>query len=91
MNLNLFIYFDLNIGTEDAGHYNFNIGETFDNGRYVVARHISDGTFGRVLEVWDRKNRNKIYALKVIRAVERYVEAALTETYILKKIQSLNP
>ena len=37
---------------------------------------MGDGTFGRVFEVRQIYN-NKIYALKMIRAVERFVEAAI--------------
>jgi hypothetical protein len=37
---------------------------------------LGDGTFGRVFEVRQIYN-NKIYALKMIRAVERFVEAGI--------------
>jgi serine/threonine protein kinase len=49
--------------------------------------HISDGTFGRVFECKDLED-NKIYAVKVIRAVQRYVESAKTETEILEFIKN---
>lgn len=49
-------------------------------------KHISDGTFGRVLEVINYAN-NKTYAVKVIRAVERYIDSAQTEKEIIEKIQ----
>ena len=48
-------------------------------------KHLSDGTFGRVFEVKNIEN-DKIYACKMIRAVERYVDSAKTEKDILEKI-----
>ena len=36
-------------------------------------KHINDGTFGRVFEV---EKDGKIFAMKVIRAVKRYIESA---------------
>lgn len=39
---------------------------------------VGSGTFGRVLECWDRKN--KIYvAIKVVRNVQKYRDAAMIE------------
>lgn len=39
---------------------------------------LDPGTFGRVLECWDRKN--KIYvAIKVVRNVQKYRDAAMIE------------
>ena len=32
------------------GHYKYRIGEIF-NEKYILEKHISDGTFGRVFEV----------------------------------------
>lgn len=32
------------------GHYKYKIGEIF-NEKYILEKHISDGTFGRVFEV----------------------------------------
>ena len=40
-----------------------------------MIKQLGDGTFGRVLEVRHILT-NKIYAMKVIRAVERFVDAA---------------
>ncbi|EGR33477.1 hypothetical protein IMG5_051550 [Ichthyophthirius multifiliis] len=77
--------------SKDAGHYKYKKGETFDNGRYILIKHLSDGTFGRVFEVVDSHNNNKTIALKVIRAVDRYVEAAQTEGDIIMKINKMDP
>lgn len=36
------------------------------------------GTFGRVLECWDRKNKSYV-AIKIVRNVEKYRDAAIIE------------
>jgi len=47
---------------------------------------LGDGTFGRVLEVKDLKY-NEYYAMKVIRAVKKYIESAEIETDILFELK----
>jgi serine/threonine protein kinase len=39
---------------------------------------MGEGTFGRVLECWDRKTKVTV-AIKVIRSVPKYREAAMIE------------
>jgi CDC-like kinase len=48
----------------DAGHYNYRVGQHFKKGKYEVTKFLSDGTFGRVVEV-KNLNDNKFYAMKV--------------------------
>lgn len=38
------------------------------------------GTFGRVLECWDRKNKNYC-AVKIVRNVKKYRDAAMIEVH----------
>ena len=54
-------------------------------------KHICDGTFGRVLEVEDLKDKFQThYALKIIRPIERYIESAKDEAEIIKKLPHSN-
>ena len=39
---------------------------------------MGEGTFGRVLECWDRKNKDYC-AIKVVRAIRKYRDAAMIE------------
>lgn len=39
---------------------------------------MGEGTFGRVLECWDRKNKDYC-AVKVVRAIRKYRDAAMIE------------
>lgn len=43
---------------------------------------IGEGTFGRVLECWDRKRKVTV-AIKVIRSVPKYREAAMIEVRLV--------
>lgn len=56
----------------------------------VVADQIlklaGQGTFGTVFHVFDAKHQTRL-ALKVVRAVERYTEAAKVEIQILEQIR----
>lgn len=48
------------------------------------------GTFGTVLDVYDTKHRQRL-ALKVVRSVKRYLEAAAIEIEILEKLRQADP
>lgn len=43
------------------------------------------GTFGRVLECWDRQTREFV-AIKVIRSLEKYRKAAMSEVDVLRRL-----
>lgn len=47
---------------------------------------LGQGTFGLVLEAWDRVEQ-KYVALKIVRAVKKYTDSAHIEIEILTKIQ----
>lgn len=54
--------------------------------QYQVIGHLGDGTFGRALKVFDPTDK-KDYAVKVIRAVERYTDSARIEIDILNDMK----
>eukprot|EP00742_Colponemidia_sp_Colp-10_P010311 GILJ01011318.1.p1 GENE.GILJ01011318.1~~GILJ01011318.1.p1 ORF type:complete len:375 (+),score=32.29 GILJ01011318.1:26-1126(+) len=70
---------------EDEDHFDFEHGMSITP-RYKVYRLLGDGTFGRALEVWDRK-REKFCALKIVRRVKRYTDAARIEAEVLTAIR----
>ena len=43
-----------------------------------ILSKMGEGTFGRVLECWDRKNKDYC-AIKVVRNVKKYRDAAMIE------------
>ncbi|XP_038699923.1 serine/threonine-protein kinase AFC3 isoform X1 [Tripterygium wilfordii] len=66
------------------GHYVFALGENLTS-RYKILSKMGEGTFGRVLECWDRQTREHV-AIKVVRSIRKYREAAMTEVDILQHL-----
>lgn len=60
------------------------LGETLTP-RYKLLDKLGEGTFGRVLECWDRDARAHV-AIKIIRSVRKYREAAMMEIKVLRAI-----
>jgi hypothetical protein len=51
---------------------------------------VGEGTFGKVLECWDRDTREHV-AVKVIRAVPKYRDAAMIEIRIFDQLHAIDP
>ncbi|KAJ7966004.1 Protein kinase [Quillaja saponaria] len=64
------------------GHYVFNLGENLTP-RYKILSKMGEGTFGRVLECWDRKKQEYV-AIKVVRSIRKYRDAAMVEVDVLQ-------
>lgn len=69
---------------DDDGHYivteDMPIGD-----RYQVNRLLGQGTFGKVVEAYDRRNRSKC-AIKIIRSVQKYRDASRIELRVLQTL-----
>ncbi|XP_009412404.2 serine/threonine-protein kinase AFC3 isoform X3 [Musa acuminata AAA Group] len=63
------------------GHYVFDLGENLTP-RYKILSKMGEGTFGRVLECWDREAREYV-AVKVVRSISKYRSAAMIEIDVL--------
>ncbi|CAM6072641.1 unnamed protein product [Sphagnum tenellum] len=66
------------------GHYMFELGENITS-RYKIISKMGEGTFGRVLECWDRDAQEYV-AIKVIRSVQKYRDAAMIEIDVLRTL-----
>lgn len=66
------------------GHYMFELGDNLTS-RYRVHGKMGEGTFGQVLECWDRE-RKEMVAIKVVRAIKKYREAAMIEIEMLQQL-----
>lgn len=75
--------------SQDEGHLNYKIGDVLEN-RYLILANLGEGTFGRVVKVKDLEIDHTI-ALKVIRNIEKYREAAKLEINVLEKINKKDP
>jgi dual-specificity kinase len=51
---------------------------------------IGEGTFGKVVECWDRYLKIRV-AIKIIRSIQKYREAAMIEIDVLKTIKKYDP
>lgn len=74
---------------QDAGHFEWTPGQAITP-RYRVKGLLGDGTFGRVLEVEDLQDQS-VKAMKVIRAVKRYVSSARIEADIIRRLNNADP
>lgn len=74
---------------DDAdGHLIYHNGDTL-LGRYKIHATLGEGTFGRVVKVKDEA-MNQTMALKIIKNVEKYREAARLEINALEKLSDKN-
>ncbi|KAL4457537.1 hypothetical protein ABPG75_012402 [Micractinium tetrahymenae] len=75
---------------DDAnGHYQFEIGENLAP-RFKIMRKFGEGTFGQVLECWDRKRKDYV-AVKIIRNIQKYRDAAMIELEALNTLAANDP
>ncbi|KAJ3009554.1 dual specificity protein kinase kns1, partial [Thoreauomyces humboldtii] len=58
--------------------------------RYDVLRLLGQGTFGKVLEVYDREEDRNV-AIKVVRALQKYTEASRVEIKVLQCLEQNDP
>nr|XP_043639005.1 serine/threonine-protein kinase AFC2-like isoform X2 [Erigeron canadensis] len=66
------------------GHYVFEVGDNLTS-RYKIHGKMGEGTFGQVLECWD-KEREEMVAIKIVRGVQKYREAAMIEIDMLQQL-----
>ncbi|XP_052863267.1 uncharacterized protein LOC128269900 [Anopheles cruzii] len=71
------------------GHLNYSIGDVLHN-KYEIIGRLGEGTFGRVVKVRNVET-NQLMALKVIKNVEKYRDAAELEITALVKIRQADP
>ncbi|KAI7730799.1 hypothetical protein M8C21_021398 [Ambrosia artemisiifolia] len=66
------------------GHYMYSLGDNLTP-RYKILSKMGEGTFGRVLECWDRQTREYV-AIKVVRSIRKYRDAAMIEVDVLEQL-----
>ncbi|CAO3645340.1 unnamed protein product [Cunninghamella echinulata] len=71
------------------GHYIIRPNESL-TARYKIMRLLGQGTFGKVVECYDRVRRT-FCAIKVIRAVPKYRDASKIEIRVLNTIKEHDP
>ncbi|XP_022889894.1 serine/threonine-protein kinase AFC2-like isoform X2 [Olea europaea var. sylvestris] len=66
------------------GHYIFELGENLTS-RYKINSKMGEGTFGQVLECWDRE-KEEMVAIKIVRGIKKYRDAAMIEVEVLQQL-----
>ncbi|XP_071803864.1 dual specificity protein kinase CLK2-like [Asterias amurensis] len=76
---------------DEEGHLVYRAGDVLQ-ARYEVIGTLGEGTFGKVIECKDMQSEgNNHIALKVIKNIEKYTEAAKLEINVLTKLLSRDP
>ncbi|XP_075889063.1 dual specificity protein kinase CLK4-like isoform X1 [Nelusetta ayraudi] len=73
---------------DGEGHLIYHSGDML-RARYEIVCTLGEGAFGKVAECIDHKNGARI-ALKIIKNVDRYREAAMSEVEVLDKLKSFD-
>jgi len=74
---------------DSQNHYIIHLGESLIP-RYKILSVMGEGTFGKVVECWDREEK-KYVAIKIIRSIEKYRDAAMIEIEVLKALKKKDP
>lgn len=69
------------IQDDEEGHLVYKNGDVIQ-GKYEIKADLGEGTFGKVVKVYDRHSHETI-ALKIIKNVQKYREAAKLEEAII--------
>uniref|UniRef100_A0A8B9JIP3 dual-specificity kinase n=1 Tax=Astyanax mexicanus TaxID=7994 RepID=A0A8B9JIP3_ASTMX len=75
---------------DEEGHLICRSGDVLQE-RYEIVGTLGEGTFGRVMECIDHRRGGSHVALKIIKNVEKYKEAARLEINVLEKINERDP
>ncbi|WVQ99837.1 hypothetical protein IAU59_006980 [Kwoniella sp. CBS 9459] len=68
-----------------GGYHPVNIGDEFNNGRYIIVRKLGWGHFSTVWLARDTSNSRHV-ALKVVKSDGHYTETALDEIQLLQRV-----
>ncbi|GMR34152.1 hypothetical protein PMAYCL1PPCAC_04347, partial [Pristionchus mayeri] len=76
------------------GHLIYSVGDivTSNNAQYEILEQLGEGTFGKVVKVVDKEDPGrKLCALKIIKNVSKYREAAKLEINVLNHLKNKDP
>ncbi|KAG7254998.1 hypothetical protein CRUP_013427 [Coryphaenoides rupestris] len=74
---------------DGEGHLIYHIGDML-RARYEIMSTLGEGAFGKVVECIDHSNGGARLALKIIKNIDRYREAAMSEVEVLEQMNSLD-
>ncbi|KAI1175844.1 kinase-like domain-containing protein [Nemania sp. FL0916] len=74
---------------DEDGHY-IVVPDADLTSQYQIRKLLGQGTFGKVVEARDRR-RNKLVAIKIIRAIQKYRDASRIELRVLQTLKANDP
>ncbi|XP_029020551.1 dual specificity protein kinase CLK4 isoform X2 [Betta splendens] len=74
---------------DGEGHLIYHSGDML-RARYEIVCTLGEGAFGKVVECIDHSNDGARVALKIIKNIDRYRDAAMSEVQVLKQLGSLD-
>uniref|UniRef100_A0A8C9WE09 dual-specificity kinase n=1 Tax=Scleropages formosus TaxID=113540 RepID=A0A8C9WE09_SCLFO len=80
----------LSVRDDEEGHLIYRSGDVLQE-RYEIVNTLGEGTFGRVVQCVDHHRGGARVALKIIKNVEKYKEAARLEINVLERINEKDP
>ncbi|KAL0962529.1 hypothetical protein UPYG_G00341270 [Umbra pygmaea] len=80
----------LSVRDDEEGHLICRSGDVLQE-RYEIVNTLGEGTFGRVMQCVDHRRGGAAVALKIIKNVEKYKEAARLEINVLERINEKDP
>lgn len=80
----------VHVRDDEDGHLIYVPGDLLLS-KYKIKKTLGEGTFGKVVEVKDIRDERSRIALKIIKNVDKYREAARLEINVLKKIKEKDP
>ncbi|XP_030642295.1 dual specificity protein kinase CLK4 isoform X2 [Chanos chanos] len=74
---------------DEEGHLIYHSGDML-RARYEIVCTLGEGAFGKVVECIDHSKGGARVALKIIKNIDRYREAAMSEVEVLEQMNSLD-
>ncbi|XP_067103546.1 dual specificity protein kinase CLK4 isoform X1 [Osmerus mordax] len=74
---------------DDEGHLIYHWGDMLRD-RYEIVSNLGEGAFGKVVECVDHSKGGARVAVKIIKNIDRYREAAMSEVEVLEQMNSLD-
>ncbi|XP_074858239.1 dual specificity protein kinase CLK1 [Carettochelys insculpta] len=75
---------------DEEGHLICQSGDVL-NARYEIIGTLGEGAFGKVVECIDHKAEGRHVAVKIVKNVDRYCEAARSEIQVLEHLNASDP
>lgn len=80
----------VNIADDKEGHLVYKHGDVLDS-KYEIVSTLGEGTFGKVVECRDLQSNHDAVALKIIKNIGKYRDAAELEINVLENINRRDP